>query len=118
MPDVSNKTVAEAISILTKNGLKISADNKTATSDTIKEGNVVKTDPATGRTVKKGSTITLYESIGIGAYEMENFVGQNYLEVKAILEKVNKLFVVIEKVDVTNTTNYKENIIMKQEIQL
>ena len=115
VPDVSNKTVAEAISILTKNGLKISADNKTATSDTIKEGNVVKTDPATGRTVKKGSTITLYESIGIGAYEMENFVGQNYLEVKAILEKVNKLFVVIEKVDVTNTTNYKENIIMKQE---
>src|SRR5574344_2479518 len=115
VPDVANKTVDEAISILTKNGLKIAAENKKIASDTVKEGSVVKTDPSKGRTVKKGSTITLYESSGSGTYEMEDFTGQNYIEVKAILEKVNKLFVVIEKQDVTDTSKYTENAIIKQD---
>jgi serine/threonine-protein kinase len=115
IPNVTGKTVDEAVSILTKNGLKISAENKKTTSDTIAEGKVVKTDPAIGRSVKKGSTVTIYESSGIGAYVVEDFTGQNYLEVKAILEKVNKLFVVIEKEEVTDGAKYEENAVIKQD---
>lgn len=37
VPDVSDKTVDEAVDILTKMGLKISAENKTVTSDTIEK---------------------------------------------------------------------------------
>ena len=114
VPDVSGKTVDAAISILRKNGLKVSAENKTATSDTIAEGKVVKTDPSKGRTVKEGATITIYESTGIGATVLEDYTGQNYLEVKAILEKVNKLFVVVEKEEVDDTSKYTDGQIIKQ----
>ena len=114
VPDVTNMTVDQAIKVLTKKGLKISAENKSITSDTIAEGNVVKTDPSKKRNVKVGSTITIYESSGEGTITLEDYTGQNYLEVKAILEKVNKLFVVIEKQEVDDTTKYTDGQIIKQ----
>lgn len=115
VPDVSGKTMDQAIKILTDKGLKISADNRKATSDTVKEGNVVKTDPSSGRTVKVGSTITLYESTGEGTYTVEDYTGQNYVAVQAILEKVNNLFVVIEKMEVDDSSDYEDGQIIKQE---
>ncbi len=115
VPDVSNKTSTEAIEILNKAGLKVAPESKTAQSETIPEGKVVKTDPSAGRTVKAGATITLYESAGAKYYEMEDFTGQNYIEVKAILEKVNNLFVVIEYEDVDDSSKYTKNQIIRQE---
>lgn len=115
VPDVSGKTMDQAIKILTDKGLKISADNRKATSDTVKEGNVVKTDPSSGRTVKVGSTIILYESTGEGTYTVEDYTGQNYVAVQAILEKVNNLFVVIEKMEVDDSSDYEDGQIIKQE---
>ena len=115
VPDVSGKTSTEAIEILNKAGLKVAPESKTAQSETIPEGKVVKTDPSAGRTVKAGATITLYESAGAKYYEMEDFTGQNYIEVKAILEKVNNLFVVIEYEDVDDSSKYTKNQIIKQE---
>ena len=115
VPDVAGKTIEEAIDILTEQGLKISADRRTATSETIEEGNVVKTSPGIGRTVKKGSTVVIYESAGLGAYVLEDFIGQSYLEVKTILERVNNLFVIKEVIDVEDATNLSDDQIIKQE---
>ena len=115
VPDVSGKTSTEAIEILNKAGLKVAPESKTAQSETIPEGQVVKTDPSAGRTVKAGATITLYESAGAKYYEMEDFTGQNYIEVKAVLEKVNNLFVVIEYEDVDDSSKYTKNQIIRQE---
>ena len=115
VPDVAGMTVEEAIDLLTVEGLKISADRRTTTSETIEEGNVVKTSPGIGRTVKKGSTIVLYESAGLGAYVLEDFTGQNYLEIKTILEKVNNLFVIKETIDVEDASNLNADQIIKQE---
>ncbi len=114
VPNVSGKTINEAINILNENGLKISAERRTAASDTIKEGDVVKTDPSAGRTVKSGSTIILYESSGEKSYIMEDFTGKNYIEVKTILEKVNKLFVVIDYEKVEDSSKYTVGDIIKQ----
>jgi eukaryotic-like serine/threonine-protein kinase len=114
VPDVTGKSTDAAVKILTKNGLKVAAENKTATSDTIDEGKVVKTDPSKGRTVKSGATITIYESLGAGTVTLEDYTGQNYLEVKAILEKVDKLFVVVEKQTVDDTSGYTDGQIIKQ----
>ena len=115
VPDVSGKTLKEAVSILNEKGLKISAERRTAQSDAVKEGDVVKTDPSAGRTVKKGSTIIIYESTGANNYVMEDFTGQNYVEVRTILEKVNKLFVVIEYEKIDDASKYEAGKIMKQE---
>ncbi len=91
--DVSNMSVIDAEAELKSKGFSIAADTKDATSDTVEVGNVVKTSPAGGRTVKEGSTITLYISVGEGGYTLEDFAGKNYLEVKGYLENTYKLYV-------------------------
>ena len=72
IPDVSNMSVVEAENELESVGFSVATETKEATSDKIEEGNVVKTSPAAGRTVKEGSTITLYVSIGEGGYILEH----------------------------------------------
>ena len=54
IPDVSNLSVQEAESELENEGFKVAAETKDATSDSVEVGNVVKTSPASGRTVKEG----------------------------------------------------------------
>ena len=115
VPDVSGMSVNMAVTKFNELGLKVAPENKYAQSDTIKEGDVVKSSPSSGRTVKKGSEIVIYVSQGSKTFELENYVGQEYNGIKAILEKVNNLFVVIEMVDVDDPSKYEENKIIKQE---
>ena len=115
VPDVSGKTLSEAITILNDVGLKISAERRTIASEDVKEGDVVKTDPSAGRTVKTGSTIIIYESTGSSDFTVEDYTGQNYLEVKAILEKVNNLFVVIKYEEIEDSSKFEIDKIIKQE---
>ena len=115
IPDVSNLSVEEAEKELQNKGFKISAETKDATSDTVEKGNVVKTSPASGRTVKEGSTITLYISVGEGGYELEDFTGKNYLEVKGYLENTYKLYVEIIEDEVNDPTKAGTGEIIKTE---
>ena len=115
IPDVSNLSVEEAERELQNKGFEISAETKDATSDTVEKGNVVKTSPASGRTVKEGSTITLYVSIGEGGYELEDFTGKNYLEVKGYLENTYKLYVEIIEDEVDDPTKAGTGEIIKTE---
>ena len=46
---------------------------------------------------------------------MENFIGENYIEIQAILENVHKLKVTIEKKDVDDVTKYDEQEIVDQD---
>ena len=115
IPDVSNKTVIEAENILKKAGFEVVTETKSITSDTIEEGNVVKTSPQTGRTVKKGSSITLYVSIGEGGYILEDIVGQNYLAQKAILEKMYNLYVEVKEDEIKEFDKYEPGEIISTE---
>lgn len=114
IPDVEDMTIVEAEEKLQKAGFEVALETRKIDSDEIEAGRVVKTDPEIGRKVKKGIKITLYESTGTADIEMENYIGKNYLEVKVLLEEVKKLNVVVEKKDVENVTNDKENIIVDQ----
>ena len=115
VPNVAGKTMSEATEILNSKGLKISAETRKAASDTVKEGDVVKTEPSAGRTVKEGSTVILYESLGEASFTLEDYTNQNYIEVKTILEKVNKLFVIVDFVDVEDSSKVEANKIIKTE---
>ena len=75
----------------------------------------MKSDPVSGRTIKEGTTVTLFKSTGAANYEMEDFVGKNNIEVKTILEKINNLFVVVVTEEVEDITEYDEGEIIKQE---
>lgn len=113
VPNVVGLTTDEAIEKLTKAGFTYTTESKN--SDTVPEGNVIRTNPKSGSTRKKGDTITIIESIGGNYNYLENYVGKNYSEVKAKLELL-KINVLIEKKDVEDKEKYKgkENIIIDQ----
>ena len=114
IPDVSDMTVSEAEEELEKAGFIVEIETEKIESNDIEEGRVVKTSPAINRTVKKGTKITLYESVGKAGIELEDYTGMNYLEVKVRLEEVNNLNVLIEKKTIDNPTEEQENIIVAQ----
>ena len=115
IPDVTNMSIIDAEKVLIKAGFEVASEIKSTTSETIEEGKVVKTSPQIGRTVKEGTIITLYESIGVGGYTMEDLKGKNYLEVKGILQELYNLYVVIEYDEIDNLNEYEEGEIVSTE---
>ncbi len=116
VPDVSNLSVTDAINKLQDAGFKVSDEQKEIADEKIKKGNVVKTNPAAETKRVKGTSVILYISTGSNLFEMENFVGQNYLEVKAKLE-LNNINVIIEKKDVDANTKVNENEVLEQSVK-
>lgn len=116
IPDVANKSVVAAEDILRDAGFKVNVEVKEISSDTVKEDLVVKTSPDINRTVKKGTTITLYKSIGSEKIEIADYTGSNIYEIKARLE-LKGLNVLVESKDVDDVTLYKdqEDIIIDQD---
>lgn len=85
IPDVSGMTVIEAEGLLKNEGFKVAAETVKIESSKYGVGVVVKTDPIAERKVPKGTTITIYESLGEETYTVENFIGKNYLTVEGEL---------------------------------
>lgn len=116
VPDVSNLTVVEAEDKLKKAGFEVSLETVKEENEEIEKGKVIRTDPQAERTIKKGSVITLYESLGKETYKIEDYKGSNYIEIKTLLEKVYGLEVTIEKKDVDIADEYNEQEIIDQSI--
>ena len=116
VPDVSNMSVNEAIDTLQEAGFKIADDQKEVTSDEIKEGKVVKTNPVAGSKKTQGKEITLYVSTGSNQITVEDYTGQNYIEVKAKLE-VQNIYVAIEKKDVDDSKGRSDTEIIGQSVE-
>lgn len=113
IPDVSNLTVVEAEQKLKALGFKVNPDIEEKNDSEIAEGNVIGTKPQTDRSVKKGTSITLIVSIGSKGIVLENYVGKNYFEIKAMLEEKN-IYVLTDKKEVDEKDTAKENIIIEQ----
>ena len=115
VPDVSKLTIAAAESKLKEAGFEVNEQREERTSKDVEEGYVIMTDPPQGVNRKKGTTITLIISSGEKGIEIENYVGQNYYEVKGKLEAYG-IKVVEEKKDVEKDEkdSVKENQILEQ----
>ena len=113
VPNVYNLTLEEAIKKIEEVGFTYTTE--TANSETVEAGSVIRTKPAYGSTRKKGSSIVIVESIGSKSIVLENYVEQNYLEVKAKLELLG-INVLVEKKSVENVEDYegKEDLIIDQ----
>ena len=116
VPDVSNMTIIEAEEELKKAGFEVELETIKEENAEIEKGKVIKTDPQAGRTIKKGSSITLYESLGKETYTVEDYLGSNYIEIQTLLENVHGLEVTIEKQDVDPTKEYGEQEIIGQSV--
>ena len=93
-------------------GFEIAGENKLESSSTVKEGVVIRTDPISGVSRKKGTIITLIVSSGEEGIVLENYVGSNYYEVKGKLE-ASEIKVTVEKKEISDKT-LKENTIIEQ----
>ena len=116
IPDVSGKEKSEAISILQDAGFNIADETVPISSDSVVEGNVVKTNPEAGVKRSKGKEITLYISTGDSKYEIEDYTGKNYLEVKGALESQG-LYVIIQKKDVENEEEVEDSVVIGQDVE-
>ena len=116
VPDVTNKSVTEAIDMLQDAGFKVSDEQEEVSSTDIKEGKIVKTNPAAESKRNKGTEITLYVSVGDKKIEIEDYKGQNYLEVQGALKALG-LSVTIEKKEVEKQNDYKEGEVIDQDIK-
>ena len=128
---VPEETNGEAVTVPSCEGLKISVcekklqglgfdvntDIELIASDEIEKNLVVKTEPEEGRSVKVGTKITIYKSIGEDTYEIEDYTGKNYIEVQTILKTQYGLEVTVEKKEpVDNTKQYDEQEIIGQSL--
>lgn len=114
VPNVVGLTTEEAIEKIEKNGLKYTT--KGEENADIEEGTVIRTEPKSGSTKTKGSTITIVESTGKEYILLEDYTGKNYYEIKGLLEAKN-IKVEMRTKAVENASAYedKEDLIIAQE---
>ena len=117
IPDVTKKSVEEAEKILENAGFKVNEELQEQESEEIDKGFVIKTTPAVGRTIKKGSKITLIVSSGKDKIKIDDYTGKKYEEVKTELEKLG-LEVEMNEKEVSKDDNVEEGSIVSQSIKL
>ena len=115
IPDVEGLTVSKATEKLEDLGFVVKSKIELVPSDTIEKGRVVRTDPAIGKKIKKGTKVAIYKSSGKETFALEDYTGKNYIEVQTILETKYKLIVTVEKKDV-ETSDYDEQEIIGQSL--
>ncbi|MEH7305901.1 Stk1 family PASTA domain-containing Ser/Thr kinase, partial [Neobacillus drentensis] len=101
IPDVSGMELVDAISKLKLNGLEVEKQIKIP-DDLIDKGEVIKTDPEIGTTVKENTKVTLYVSTGKDKKELSDYKGRLYNDIFPLLE--NKNFK-----DIRKTERYDES---------
>lgn len=120
IPDVANLTEVAAEQLLEEKGLKVKNEIEEQSSSTVEKGLVIGTSPSKGRTVKKGTEITLIVSTGEQTIEIEDYTGKNSSEIKGKLEAYG-IEVTIEEQEIDDkdkkeNIKYEENLIIGQNV--
>lgn len=105
IPDVSNLSQTAAVEKLTNAGLNVRNTTKEVSSDEVKKGNVVRTDPQIGTEVKKNSRVTLYISTGKDTVDMQDYTEQTVADAKKALIALG--FV---EANITSTEEYSDEV--------
>lgn len=116
IPDVSDMTVVAAEKELEKLGFIVNSKIEEKTDDKILEGNVIKTEPSEGRTVKEGTKITLIVSKGSGKIEIEDYKDKDIETVRYTLEKAG-IHIIEEEKEITKDDNIEDGTIVEQDIK-
>lgn len=116
VPELTNKTLAEATKQLESLGFTVASKPIEISDDSFEKGLVIKTNPPSGSKRTKGTIVTIYVSTGDSKHEIEDYTGRNYLTVKGELEALG-IIVMIEKRNTDNQTTNEKNIIIGQSIK-
>ena len=115
VPDCEGKKVSTCEQLLIDAGFEVATKIEVQESSIIKKNLVIKTDPEAGRSIKQGTTITIYKSIGEEVVVIEDYTGRNATEVKELLE-AKEIEVTIRKKDVEDDKKYEDDEIIDQSI--
>lgn len=116
IPDVQGMTVKQARSTLEDKGFVVKGKTKKEASDEVDEDKVIGTDPEIGDTLKEGSEITLIVSTGSEKIEIEDYTGEEFEKVKAMLEKAG-ITVLTDEKDVSKDDDPEEGVILEQDVE-
>ncbi|KGP73944.1 Stk1 family PASTA domain-containing Ser/Thr kinase [Pontibacillus yanchengensis] len=83
--DVKGMKYEEAYSTLSELNLDVSQE--TMYSEDVPEGNVVRSEPNAGSTIKEGSQVKIYTSLGKERVSFEDYLGQNFSQVEKMLKE-------------------------------
>ena len=118
VPNCENLKVSSCEKKLQRAGFEVANKVELVPSDEIDKNRVVKTEPAGGRSVKKGVKVTIYKSSGEETIALEDYKDKNAIEVKTLLETKYGLKVTIEKKEPTDEEKKKdENTIIGQSLE-
>lgn len=119
IPSVIGESVVDASGKLQAEGFEVNAETIKETSTDVESGKVIRTEPTAGRKVKKGTKITIVESVGNYAVVVEDYTGQNVYYIQGLLE-ASEIKVKIEKkdVDLSEKDKYEENKIIEQSVKV
>lgn len=117
VPSCEGDKVSVCEKKLQEAGFDVATKIETIESSEIDKNLVVKTDPEAGRSIKQGTTIKIYKSIGEEIIVLENYIGRNAIEVKTLLESQHGLKVTIQKKDPEDESReYDDNEIIDQNL--
>ena len=118
IPDCTNMKVSKCEEALRKVGFEPNEEIELVPSDDIDKNRVVKTNPEAGRNIKKGTKVTIYKSSGENTIALENYVGENSIKIKTLLETKYELIVTIAKKDPPEDSDkkYDEDEIIEQSL--
>lgn len=105
VPSCEGLKVSACEKKLQEKGFEVDTEIKSEASSVIDKNRVTRTNPEAGRSIKEGTKITIYKSLGEEVYTIEDYTGKNYIEVQTILETKYGLKVTVEKKDVTDNTD-------------
>ena len=108
VPDCEGLKVSQCEKKLHDKGFEIETKIEVIDSDTIEKNLIVKTEPSAGRSVKYGSKITLYKSAGEEVCVLEDYTGQNSIQVQTLLNTKYGIIVKIEKKEIDEADKDKE----------
>ena len=86
VPAVTNQSLETAKTILNMQGVKIDIQVKEENSDTVEQGDIIRTEPAAGELMKTGDTVTIYISSGPKTAKMPNLLGKSLKNALELLE--------------------------------
>lgn len=117
IPKVYDMTVVEAEALLKEQGLIVNSDVIERENDEIEAGKVVGTDPQIGRTVKKGTAVSLIVAVESGKIKIRDYVLErvDYKTAEAELKNA-KLNVIMEpkRIAKEEQNKYKEGVVVDQ----
>ena len=114
IPSVSGMSIVNAEATLKNIGFEVETEVVYEYSDSIDEKMVIGTNPSTGRSVKKGTKITLIVSSGIDGKQIDEYKDQELDAIKSELEAAG-INVVVNYEEHPESDNLKDGIIVSQD---